>query len=523
MSSRKMPQTSTDILFDKFEVVDTLKKDSHTSVYLANHIYLGKKIILKTLNTNELADKTILERFKREAQILARLDHPNLIKVLDFGTYANHFYISFEYFESKNLRTIIQHNNLSNESKTNLVIQLLKALNIAHQNQIVHRDIKPENILVNTNLQLKIVDFGLALVQNEHILTQKSSIVGTPGYMSPEQIRGENLTPLTDLFSAGIVIYELFTNINPFIGREISQTINNILNFNEEKDLEKLSSLPENAREAVKNMLRKNFSKRTKSALEALNYFGIQGKIYNPVEQESGIRFKKIKKSLLYSSAAVVLILALIGLWINENLNQNNENNFLQNQKSKNENVYPDKPQINQNEIKTDKDNSSVNELKESTNDSNLKNDAGTEISSGRLFVEVNPWAEVFLDNKKVDTTPLKNYIRLEQGEHELKLIHPDYPPYVSMVNIEPDEIKNIKINFSDYVGYLDCKIYPWGDIYINGGYKTTTPVREPIPLSPGKYTLLIKNPGFNDIEKQIIITAKETISLRLNFEDQKK
>ena len=202
-----MQHTSTDILFEKFEVIDTLKKDSHTSVYLANHIYLGKKIILKTLNTNELADKTILDRFKREAQILARLDHPNLIKVLDFGTYSEYFYISFEYFESDNLRKVIQRNNLSNESKINLVIQLLKALNIAHQNQIVHRDIKPENILVNSNLELKIADFGLALVKNEHILTQKSSIVGTPGYMSPEQIRGEDLISQTDLFSAGIVIY----------------------------------------------------------------------------------------------------------------------------------------------------------------------------------------------------------------------------------------------------------------------------------------------------------------------------
>jgi serine/threonine-protein kinase len=254
-----MAKTSADILFEKFEVIETLKKDSYTSVYLANHIYLGKKIILKTLSTNELPDKTILDRFKREAQILAKLDHPNLIKVLDFGTYTDFFYISFEYFESRNLRKVIQHNNLTDESKTNLVIQLLKALNIAHQNQIVHRDIKPENILVDSNLHLKIADFGLALVQNEHILTQKSSIVGTPGYMSPEQIRGENLSPQTDLFSAGIVIYELFTNVNPFLGREISETINNILNFDEEKSLKKLQTLPENIRTAVKNMLRKNF------------------------------------------------------------------------------------------------------------------------------------------------------------------------------------------------------------------------------------------------------------------------
>jgi serine/threonine protein kinase len=514
-----MPHTSTDILFEKFEVIDTLKKDSHTSVYLANHVYLGKKIILKTLNTNELADKTILERFKREAQILARLDHPNLIKVLDFGTYSNHFYISFEYFDSSNLRTIIQKNNLSSEAKTNLVIQLLKALNIAHQNQIIHRDIKPENILVNSNLQLKIADFGLALVQNEHVLTQKSSIVGTPGYMSPEQIRGENLTAQTDLFSAGIVIYELFTGVNPFLGREISQTINNILNFNEEENLSKLSSLPENVREAVKNMLRKNFSKRTKSALEALNYFGIQGKIYSSVETDGSIKFNRVKKYLLYSSAAAVLILAIIGFWIN----QNDGKSTLQNKKNEKENIHRDVPKTDTDKTESGESSSKVSEMKNSREDLALGDETTTKISNGRLFVEVNPWAEIYLDNKKVDTTPLKNYILLEQGEHELKLIHPDFPPYVEKINIEPDDIKNVKINFSDYVGYLDCKIYPWGDIYIDGEYKTTSPVREPIPFSPGRYTLLIKNPGFDDIERQITIKAKETYSLKLNFEEQNK
>ena len=516
-----MQHTSTDILFEKFEVIDTLKKDSHTSVYLANHIYLGKKIILKTLNTNELADKTILDRFKREAQILARLDHPNLIKVLDFGMYSDYFYISFEYFESDNLRKVIQRNNLSNESKINLVIQLLKALNIAHQNQIVHRDIKPENILVNSNLELKIADFGLALVKNEQILTQKSSIVGTPGYMSPEQIRGEDLISQTDLFSAGIVIYELFTGINPFLGREISETINNILNFNEERDLQKLSTLPENVQSAVRNMLRKNFSKRTKSALEALNYFGVQGKIYSPLTPEPGINFKKLKKSVLYSSAAVVLILAIIGFWINKNLNQNEEKpipNLFQDQKNKDGNTSLNKREVVQNRNETD---NSKNDLKEKETGLSSTNDTKDKVSHGRLFVEANPWAEVYLDNKKVDTTPLKNYIQLEQGEHELKLVHSDYPPYFAKINIEPDEIKNVKINFNDYVGYLDCKIYPWGDIYINGEYKTTTPVREPIPLSPGEYTLLVKNPGFDDVEKQITITAKETINFRLNFEKQ--
>ncbi len=261
-----MSYTSIEILFDKFEIIETLKKDTHTSVYLANHIYLGKKIILKTLKIDDHVEKTLLDRFKREAQILARLDHPNLIKVFDFGNFEDYFYISFEYFQSKNLREIIRNNNLSKEDKRNLLIQLLEALHVAHKIKIIHRDIKPANILVNSRMQLKIVDFGLAFVLNDNNLTHKSTIVGTPSYMSPEQIRGEALSPQTDLFATGTVTLELFTSSNPFLGKNINETVNNILNFEEETIVKNTELLDEDIKQAIRLMLRKSTAKRAKSA-----------------------------------------------------------------------------------------------------------------------------------------------------------------------------------------------------------------------------------------------------------------
>ena len=98
---------TTEILFEKFEIIEVLKKDEHAAVFLANHIYLSKKIILKVLNTQKLADHALLERFKREAKLLAKLDHPNIIKVLDFGTSKEYFYISFEYIEGTSLRNYL--------------------------------------------------------------------------------------------------------------------------------------------------------------------------------------------------------------------------------------------------------------------------------------------------------------------------------------------------------------------------------------------------------------------------------
>ena len=509
-----MPNNKSDILFDKFEIIDTLKKDQHTSVYLANHIYLGKKIILKTLSTKELPDQTFLERFRREAKILAKLDHHNLIKVLDFGTAGDNFYISFEYFEAKNLRKIINEDKLSDEQKVHISIQLLEALNAAHKSGVVHRDIKPENILVNAELELKIADFGLALARDDLFLTHKSTIVGTPGYMSPEQIRGQELTQQTDLFSSGIVIYELFTGQNPFIGKDINDTINNILNYNIEKDVKQISFLPSDVRDLLSNLLKKNPNKRTRNALEALTYFKIVGNETSQKVETTPTRSNKTKARILYISAAIIIIIAIVRFFIPSK----NDKSIIENPQQKISTA-----DTNETLAIHDKINEKPIADIETPNKSVTKKENSVEkVTYGDLFVEANPWAEIYINNRKIETTPLGQSIQLETGRYVLKLVHPDFPPYYENILIKKNKLRSVKINFYDKVGYFDCKIYPWGEIFIDGNYKGTSPLLKPVMLISGDHNLSIRNPGYQNIEEKIIIKPKETLTLKYNFNELK-
>jgi len=527
-----MGRMQPEILFEKFEIIEILKKDSGTSVYLANHIYLGKKIILKTLDTKVLNDNTVIERFKREAKILAKLDHPNLVKVLDFGNYNNYFYISFEYFKSKSLRDVIKENKLSVEKKTYLSIQLLKALNTAHQNNIIHRDIKPENILVNSELVLKIVDFGLALIKDDNVLTHKSTIVGTPGYMSPEQIRGEK-SPQTDLFSAGIVIYELFTGTNPFIGDNVSETINNILNFEEDLLIPKLLFLPENIQSVIKVLLNKKLSERPKSASEVLKLFGVE-----ETTQKSLIDYpvkKNITKLLKYAVVPLILIIIIV-FWVIkpthknlfEKLNSPKSNN-IQLKKSDGENQNQSKNSFNTNKNPVVKIKENKPQSNKIINDKSAKENINIPISNNsekgiktskvsRLMIECSPWATIYIDGDSMDTTPLDKPLLLKPGRHILKLLNAAYPPIEKTIILKAGLTDSLKINLNDLVGKLVCNVEPWGKIYINGQFKGITPL-PPIVLLPGIYMLKITNPNFKSMIKKITIKAKEVKNFNYHFD----
>lgn len=528
-----MNNVTSEILFEKFEVIECFKKDEHASVYLANHIYLGKKIILKALNTKTIFDEAKVERFKREAKIMAKLDHPNIIKVLDFGTYNEFFYISFEYFESNNLRSYIKDKSLSLEQKKNLVIQLFHGLGYAHQNQIIHRDIKPENILVNDNSELKIGDFGLALALNDNFVTSQYAIVGTPCYMSPEQVQGGRLTSQSDLFSAGIVALELFSDKNPFLGDDVNKTISNLINYNEDTVEAYLISLPEELQSIIRKLLSKRPDRRYKTAEAVLKDLDV------PLSSIKISPFAFLKKQRYWVAATIVIILitasVALSLFNKEQLPETNlaSDTPAQIEKSEGDNSTPPEQISDSNSEETpvtnpDEQNEPGNELiaanEEAAGNNVTKNVETTPaVTFGSLYVECVPWAHIYLDDRRLETTPISEPIDLRTGTYTIKLIHPDYPEYTTDVEIKPDEKTDLFINLDTLYGFLLCNVFPWADIYLNDEFLGQTPFGEPVKLVPGTHLLSIKNPNYPEVVERINITRKDTLVLSYNLNEVSK
>jgi serine/threonine protein kinase len=523
-----MSSSNNEILFKKFEIISCYKKNEHSAVYLANHIYLEKKVFLKVLNTETIPDSAIIERFKREAKILAQLQHPNIINVYDFGMFKEYFYISFEYFKSKNLREVLSKDKLDEETKKDIFIQILKGLDFAHYENVIHRDIKPENILVNDIFYVKITDFGLAQDSINNLITQQYSIVGTPAYMSPEQIQGENVTYKSDLFSLGITALELFTNKNPFLGKDSNETISNILSFDEGKNEKLFENLTEEIKEVIKRLLVADPENRIGSCSEALDLLDV--KVSKPIPNG-----RSNKKVFVWSSIIMAALVSLYIIFTNLfNFEQKSYNIIANSTDSilvttdKLEDINNKKVESKNENDSSDSTNLAIKPLnnKMSLTNENLTEDINkaktiTPISTfGELQVKCYPWAEVFLNDEFIETTPISKPIIKKSGVYQLTLVHPDYPKYSDSIKISEDRLTFFEVNLDTLFGYLYCQVFPWAEVYVNGEKKGITPLQFPIPLEEGKHKLTLKNPKHDSYSTEINIIKGDTLKLKFNMKE---
>jgi serine/threonine protein kinase len=200
-----------------YRIVEPLGEGGMAAVYKAYQATMDRYVAVKVLPRFLASDPEFVGRFKQEAKVLARLQHPHILPVYDFGEHEGYTYLVMQCIEAGTLADLLQGRPLPGEQIQRIVAQVGDALDYAHSQGIVHRDVKPSNVLIDERGNCQLTDFGIAkIVEGATYLTRTGGTVGTPAYMSPEQIRGEKLDGRSDIYSLGIVLYEMATGRQPF-------------------------------------------------------------------------------------------------------------------------------------------------------------------------------------------------------------------------------------------------------------------------------------------------------------------
>ena len=205
------------VVGNRFEILQLLGEGGMGAVYKAHDRELEKDVALKLIRAELARNPEILQRFKQEIILARQITHRNVIRIFDIGQADGHKYITMEYLEGRDLRAVLREKGkLTPEEAAKIVLQICRALEAAHGEGVIHRDLKPQNIMLDANGRAYVMDFGIARSAYLPGMTQTGALVGTPEYMSPEQARGEKLDERSDLFSLGVIFYELLIGTSPY-------------------------------------------------------------------------------------------------------------------------------------------------------------------------------------------------------------------------------------------------------------------------------------------------------------------
>ena len=255
----------------KYNIEGVLGKGAMGVVYKGFDPNIARPVAIKTIHKNLLDSEMgqeMLRRFQTEAQAVGKLSHPNIVGIYEFDQYQGTPYFVMEFVEGRDLKSVIKEQKVfSLDEAIKIISAVLDGLAYVHEFGIVHRDIKPANIFITNKGIVKIADFGIARMDNSE-LTQVGSVLGTPSYMSPEQCIGAGVDARSDLFSTGVMLYELLTGKKPFRADQATAIINNVINLKPENPSSINKTLPSSCDQLIKKALAKNANQRYQTATE---------------------------------------------------------------------------------------------------------------------------------------------------------------------------------------------------------------------------------------------------------------
>jgi predicted Ser/Thr protein kinase len=253
-----------EIVAERYELEELVGHGGMSSVYRAHDSLLERYVALKVLHDQYSSDEDFVERFKREARLVARLQHPNIVTVIDRGEQDGRQYIVFEYVEGENVKElVVRKGRLEVREALEIAIEVARALGFAHEHGLVHRDVKPQNVLLNGDGRAKVTDFGIARsLDVEQGVTQTGTVLGTSNYIAPEQASGKQVDRHSDVYSLGVVLYEMLTGDVPFPGESFVAVALKHVNDPPPSVLDVRGDIPLRVAEAVERALEKDPEER---------------------------------------------------------------------------------------------------------------------------------------------------------------------------------------------------------------------------------------------------------------------
>lgn len=300
---------------DHYEIIKLLGHGGMSRVYLALDANTQQTVVLKFLNDDLIGNVAVYERYKREVEIGNRLNHPHVQHALNVNEERSDQYLVVEYIKGRTLRAVLEDsvpNPLSVDEALRITLQICDALIYCHAQGIFHRDMKPENVMIEENGNVKIIDFGIALLEGARRVTWRglTGTVGTPDYMAPEQLKGERGTAASDIYAVGIMFYEMLCGRTPFEGENVFAVMNQHVSQDPPSILECNPNLSHELATVVMKAVRRDMQKRYQSVKDMqhdlCNLETVKPIPYHPDKPTANNTMQQIR------TAAIVIVLILL-------------------------------------------------------------------------------------------------------------------------------------------------------------------------------------------------------------------
>jgi eukaryotic-like serine/threonine-protein kinase len=313
---------------DHYEIIRLLGHGGMNRVYLALDTNNQQKVVLKFPNDDLIGNIAVFERYKREAEIGSRINHPHVQHLLNLDEKRSDEYLVMEYIQGRTLRTVLEDHSgqsLPTAEALRITLQICDALSYCHEHGVFHRDIKPENIMIQEDGNVKIIDFGVALLEGARRVTWRglTGTVGTPDYMSPEQLKGERGMAGSDVYAVGVMLYEMLCGHTPFEGENVFAVINQHATQDPPPILDCNPDLSPELATVVMKAIRRDPDKRYKSMKDMLHDLrNLEEVTPVPYVPDKGQQSRFWQQAILITLITIAICLAIIAIGLLAQLSQ---------------------------------------------------------------------------------------------------------------------------------------------------------------------------------------------------------